>query len=143
MGEISPEDLEPGAVQPPMWLQVEDMNPGTTATASSISFRLPITEVCPQLTPLLLLPTHFSLTTAASSDGDDAGSSGARTDRPGISPEPLLEEEMSPELVKLKESSEVSTEEMVEMEVVEVNSESTRSSCPSSDSDSITQLQQE
>lgn len=124
------------------------MNPGITATASSISFRLPITEVCPQLTPLLFLPTHFSLTagTAASLSAslDAALNGGARitrfTVKDGISPEPLLIEEMSPELLKLRKSSALNTEEMPEPELVDVNSESIRSSCDSASSKgSITQ----
>jgi hypothetical protein len=111
---------------------VRDINPGITAIASSISFRLPITEVCPQLTPLLFIPTHFSLAVvittssgAVVSSLDTAINGGARIRRltvnVEISPEPLLIEEMSPELLKLRKSSELNTEEMHEPELVDVN----------------------
>ncbi|WVZ24440.1 hypothetical protein V8G54_002984 [Vigna mungo] len=114
------------------------MNPGITATASSISFLLPITEVCPQLTPLLLLPMHFSLTAGVSQSLSPARCSGGGestasvTAAGGISPEPLLMEEMSPELLRFRKSSVLSVEEMTESELVDANSKSSRSSRSSS-----------
>lgn len=141
-GEISPELLEPGAVQPPTWSQLCDTNPGTTATASSISLLLPITDVNPQLTPLLFRPTHFSLAGAAaissaveSPDVEDSGSLGTAASNTrilGISSELLLVMETSQELL---ESSAVKTDDRPEL--VDANSrsattESTRSNCSSS-----------
>ncbi|KAA8534923.1 hypothetical protein F0562_029861 [Nyssa sinensis] len=103
------------------------MNPGITATASSISLLLPITEVNPHVTPLLFLPTHFCLAaivvtvTGESPDGAGTTSLGTTTASDSsttvarISPEILLAAEMSPELVVLRKSSLPDIDDTVEL----------------------------
>lgn len=102
------------------------MNPGLTAIASSISLRLPITEVSPQCTPaLLVLPMHFRL--AGSDTGvvrstDLVSEAASATITAGISPELVLVTETSPELEELRKSSVLSTDDKPEL--VDVNSRS-------------------
>ncbi|KAA8523167.1 hypothetical protein F0562_009590 [Nyssa sinensis] len=89
--------------------------------ASSISLRLPITDVNPHVMPLLFLPTHFCLavTVTAKSPDDpgrnNLGTIASATTAAGISPELLLVAETSPELVVLGKSSVLPNTDMVEL----------------------------
>eukprot|EP00268_Persea_americana_P033217 TRINITY_DN3294_c0_g1_i3.p2 TRINITY_DN3294_c0_g1~~TRINITY_DN3294_c0_g1_i3.p2 ORF type:complete len:147 (+),score=19.21 TRINITY_DN3294_c0_g1_i3:1409-1849(+) len=92
------------------------MNPGTTATASSISFRRPTSAADPHATAFLL-PTHLSLAGDPPSVCEPAesrrsfGTTASTTTAAGISP---LLPEMSPELEALGQSSDPKREEALE-----------------------------